>query len=70
MDPEIDADAIVVAVNAAAEAGRGEGLDWATSLTFDTGESCPSIAIKSIFAEEIISDSIHRDSPAGQGVFK
>jgi hypothetical protein len=34
MDPEIDVDA---ANNAAAE-GRGEGLDWATSLTFDTGE--------------------------------
>jgi hypothetical protein len=37
-----------VAVNAAAEAGRGEGLDWVASLTFDTGESCPSIGIKAI----------------------
>jgi hypothetical protein len=37
MDPEIAADAVVNNAAAAAEAGRGEGLDWATSLTFDTG---------------------------------
>lgn len=37
MDPGIDVD--VVAVNAAAEAGRGGGLDWTASLTFDTGKS-------------------------------
>ena len=29
----------VVAVNAAAEAGRGGGLDWTASLTFDTDKS-------------------------------
>ena len=46
MDPEIDVD--VVAVDAAAEAGRGEGLDWAASLTFDTGKFCPSICINAI----------------------
>ena len=44
MDPGIDVD--VVAVNAAAEAGRGVGLDWTASLTFDTGKSCPSTGIE------------------------
>lgn len=43
MDPEIDVDA--VAINAAAEVGRSGGLDWAPSLTFDTGEEAPRPSI-------------------------
>ena len=36
MDPDIDGD--VAEINAAAEGGRGQGLDWEPSLTFETGK--------------------------------
>ena len=46
MDPEIDAG--LAAINAAAEGGRGQGLDWASSLTFDTGKEVSASLIDNI----------------------
>ena len=46
MDPEIDAG--VAAINAAAEGGRSQGLDWASSLTFDTGKEVSASLIDNI----------------------
>lgn len=48
-DAEIDADAAVEV-----EAGRGQGLDWERSLTFDTGKEVSASPI------DIIAIVLHR----------
>ena len=63
MDPGIDVD--VVAVNAAAEAGRGGGLDWTASLTFDTVSLDHRLVSRLFSSEKTISHSVRRDSRTG-----